>query len=160
MSSSQFISMISSVGGNRQLSSCFTSLIESERNTLMYIWFVWDTYYSRSTFNVMACNTLHKPTPQRELAMVSKFTPVASHLTLSYICSRFYDLVTLYFVERQESNEIAVWTIRYSADQFDNNLIEFKAWFCNVYTALQKLNYSHSRLLVISLRSLCTWYSL
>ena len=75
----------------------------------------------------MACNTLHKPTPQRELAMVSKFTPVASHLTLRYICSRFYDLVTLYFVERQESNEIAVWTIRYSAAQFDNNLIEFKA---------------------------------
>ena len=118
-------------------------------------------YYSRSTFNVMACNTLHKPTPQRELAMVSKFTPVASHLTLSYICSRFYDFVTLYFGwERQESNEIAVWTIRYSAAQFDNNLIEFKAWFCNVYPAPQKLNYSHSRLLVISLRSLCTWYSL
>ena len=49
----------------------------------------------------MACNTLHKPTPQRELAVVSKFTPVASHLTLSYICSQFYDFVTLYFGFRE-----------------------------------------------------------
>ena len=45
----------------------------------------------------MACNALHKPTAQRELAMVSKFTPVASYLTLSYICSGFYDFVTLTF---------------------------------------------------------------
>ena len=43
-----------------------------------------------------------------------------------------------------------MWTLRYSADQFDNNLIEFRPWFCNVYPAPQKLNYSHSRLLVIS----------
>ena len=54
-------------------------------------------YYSKSTFNVMACNALHKPTAQREPAVVSKFTPASSHWTLCYICSGFYDLVTLYF---------------------------------------------------------------
>ena len=61
-----------------------------------------------------------------------------------WLCNFVFEL------SEQENNEIAVWTIRYSADQFDNNLIEFEAWFCNVNPAPQKRNYSHSQLLVIS----------
>ena len=83
-SQSQFISMISSVGG-RALR--VPHVINRVPMQVSDVYLVCVGYSSKSNFNVMACNALHKPTAQRELTMVSKFTLVASYLNLCYICS-------------------------------------------------------------------------